>query len=127
MYCIFIEIALQHGCSPVYLLHIFKTLFNKKTSGGLLLSKIFSSGTLEAWNRCLKFFLLLKRFIILLKADKLFTSNVLLKYFAVKCLLIFLIYLYFETLLDMFQWWKVKNLRTNNTCDCFFPFPKLSI
>ena len=33
----FIEIALQHGCSPVNLLHIFRTHFHKKTSGGLLL------------------------------------------------------------------------------------------
>ena len=35
--CSFIEIALRHGCSPVNLLHIFKTLFYKNTSGGLLL------------------------------------------------------------------------------------------
>ena len=33
----FIEITLQHGCSPVYLLHIFSTLFPKDTSGRLLL------------------------------------------------------------------------------------------
>ena len=35
--CNFIEIALQHGCSPVDLLHIFRTLFLKNTSGRLLL------------------------------------------------------------------------------------------
>ena len=35
--CNFIEIALRHGCSPVNLLHIFKTLFPKNTSGRLLL------------------------------------------------------------------------------------------
>ena len=35
--CNFIEITLQHGCSPVNLLHIFKTPFPKNTSGGLLL------------------------------------------------------------------------------------------
>ena len=29
----FIEITLRHGCSPVNLLHIFKTLFSKNTSG----------------------------------------------------------------------------------------------
>ena len=33
----FIKITLQHGCSPVYLLHIFRIPFVKNTSGGLLL------------------------------------------------------------------------------------------
>ena len=33
----FIEITLQYGCSPVNLLHIFRTLFFKNTSGWLLL------------------------------------------------------------------------------------------
>ena len=33
----FIEIALRHGCFPGNLLHFFRTLFPKKTSGGLLL------------------------------------------------------------------------------------------
>ena len=33
----FVEITLQHGCSPVNLLHIFRTLLPKNTSGGLLL------------------------------------------------------------------------------------------
>ena len=33
----FIEIALLHGCSPVHLLHIFRTPFPKNTSGWLLL------------------------------------------------------------------------------------------
>ena len=28
----FIEIALRHGCSPVHLLHIFRTPFPKNTS-----------------------------------------------------------------------------------------------
>ena len=32
-----IEITLRHGCSPVNLLHIFKTPFTKNTSGWLLL------------------------------------------------------------------------------------------
>ena len=32
----FIEITLQYGCSPVNLLHIFRTLFDKNTYGGLL-------------------------------------------------------------------------------------------
>ena len=35
--CNFIEIALRHGCSPVNLLHIFRTPFPKNTSGWLLL------------------------------------------------------------------------------------------
>ena len=33
----FIQITLQHGCSAVNLLHIFRTPFAKNTSGGLLL------------------------------------------------------------------------------------------
>ena len=33
----FIEITLPHGCSPVNLLHIFRTTFHKKTSGEMLL------------------------------------------------------------------------------------------
>ena len=33
----FIEITLRRGCSPVNLLHIFRTTFPKNTSGGLLL------------------------------------------------------------------------------------------
>ena len=36
----FIEITLRHGCSPVNLLHIFRTPFLKNTSGRLLLNKI---------------------------------------------------------------------------------------
>ena len=35
--CSFIEITLRHGCSPVNLLHIFRTPFSKSTSGWLLL------------------------------------------------------------------------------------------
>ena len=37
--CSLTEIALQHGCSPVNLLHIFRTPFSKSTSGWLLHSK----------------------------------------------------------------------------------------
>ena len=33
----FTDIALQHGYSPVHLLHIFRTPFPKNTFGGLLL------------------------------------------------------------------------------------------
>ena len=36
--CNFIEITLQHGCSPVNLLHIFITPFVKNTSGRMLLN-----------------------------------------------------------------------------------------
>ena len=35
--CSFIEITLWHGCSPVNLLHFFRTPFPKNTYGGLLL------------------------------------------------------------------------------------------
>ena len=31
--CNFIEITLQHGCSPVNLLHIFRTAFLKNSAG----------------------------------------------------------------------------------------------
>ena len=36
----FIETTLRHGCSPLNLLHIFKTLFLKNTSGWLLLNAV---------------------------------------------------------------------------------------
>ena len=35
--CNFIEITLRHGCSPISLLHIFRTPFLKNTSGWLFL------------------------------------------------------------------------------------------
>ena len=38
--CNFIEITLQHGCSPVNLLHIFRIPFPKNTSGLLLLTLV---------------------------------------------------------------------------------------
>ena len=37
MLCNFIEITLWHGCSPVNLLHIFRTPLTKNSSGWLLL------------------------------------------------------------------------------------------
>ena len=37
--CNFIEIALRHRCSPVNLLHIFRTPFPRNTSGWLLLNR----------------------------------------------------------------------------------------
>ena len=33
-----VEITLQHGCSAVNLMHIFRTAFPKNISGGLLLN-----------------------------------------------------------------------------------------
>ena len=41
--CNFIEITRRHGRSPVNLLHIFRTLFPRNTSGGMLLNRAFSS------------------------------------------------------------------------------------
>ena len=41
--CNFIEIALRHRCSPVNLLHIFRTPFPKNTSRWLLLALGHSS------------------------------------------------------------------------------------
>ena len=43
----FIEIQLQHGCSPVHLLHVLRLLFNKNTSRGLLLL-LFVQSLMEA-------------------------------------------------------------------------------
>ena len=48
----FIEIKLRHGCSPVNLLHIFKTPFPKNTSGGMLLKQknLRRLRSLYKWN-----------------------------------------------------------------------------
>ena len=43
MLCNFIEIALRNGCSPVNLLHIFRTPFLKNFSGWLLLQNNYCS------------------------------------------------------------------------------------
>ena len=43
--CNFIEIAFQHGCFPVNLLHFFRTSFLKNTSGRLLLKIISDEST----------------------------------------------------------------------------------
>ena len=48
LYCNFIEITLRHGCSPVNLLHIFRTPFPKNTSGGLLLYVVIISVSLSS-------------------------------------------------------------------------------
>ena len=45
----FIELALRHGCSPVSLLHIFRTPFPRDTSGWLLLN-ISSSSSLSHYD-----------------------------------------------------------------------------
>ena len=45
--CNFIEITLRHGCSPVNLLHIFRTPFPKNTSGRLFLWINFTSPKLK--------------------------------------------------------------------------------
>ena len=46
--CNFIEITLWHGCSPVSLLHIFRTPFSRNTSGWLLLYFWSQSGLSES-------------------------------------------------------------------------------
>ena len=51
----FIEIAFRHGCSPIYLQHIFRTLFPKNTSEGLL-RKVNNRGT-KSIGFTLSFFL----------------------------------------------------------------------
>ena len=69
--CNFIEITLRHGCSPVDLMHIFKTFFPKNTSGGLLL--YFCNDTHREriyWNRSLVAFDLLPIFTQLIKFYK---------------------------------------------------------
>ena len=48
--CNFIEIALRHGCSPVNLLHIFRTLFPRNTSGWLLLETPMKSSDFDFDN-----------------------------------------------------------------------------
>ena len=45
----FIEIALQHGCSPVSLRHIFRTPFTKNTSELLLLLCIIRINNIETY------------------------------------------------------------------------------
>ena len=50
--CNFIEITLRHGRSPVNLLHIFRTLFSKNISRGLLL--FYIKTLLEKLRGCIK-------------------------------------------------------------------------
>ena len=51
--CNFIEIVLWHGCSPVNLLHIFRTPFRKNTSEWLLLT--YSNSKTERLERGVKY------------------------------------------------------------------------
>ena len=60
--CNFFEITLQHGCSPVNLLHIFRTLFPKNTSGGLLITSARPYLKKDLLNRIMK-----KKIIFLFK------------------------------------------------------------
>ena len=53
---LFIEITFRHGCSPVNLLHIFRTSFPSNTSGWLLLNRYqwgrnFSARILQVQNK----------------------------------------------------------------------------
>ena len=45
----FTEIALRHGCSPVNLLHIFRTPLTKNTSGRLLLNLMNYDVSIAMW------------------------------------------------------------------------------
>ena len=58
--CNFIEIAVRHGCSPVNLLHIFRTLFHKNTSGGLLLENYYCLKFVEILTSEIKLYAYLK-------------------------------------------------------------------
>ena len=51
--CTFIEITLRHGCSPVNLLHFFRTPFPKNVSWGLLLdpSRYMNRKHKQTWNQ----------------------------------------------------------------------------
>ena len=49
--CSFIEIILWHGCSPVNLLHIFRTPFLKNTYGWLFLMLEFEKATSHHCSR----------------------------------------------------------------------------
>ena len=53
--CNFIEIARRHGCFPVHLLHIFRTLFPKNTSEWLFL-EIFNLINVVAFTHPISIF-----------------------------------------------------------------------
>ena len=58
----FIEITLRHGCSPVNLLHIFRTPFLRNTSGWLLL---YLSSTKFSANKKVSFSFIYYNYIYL--------------------------------------------------------------
>ena len=64
--CNFIKIALWHGCSPVNLLHIFRTPFPRNTFGWLLLfytrTRICGAQSCRIWTYHVPLFTTLKRF-----------------------------------------------------------------
>ena len=66
----FIEITLQHGCSPVNLLHIFRTHFYKNTYEGLLLDfmAVFQTRSLtrtfRKFKAATKLFLIIKTIML---------------------------------------------------------------
>ena len=62
---IFIEITLRHGCSPVNLLHVFRTPFPRNTSGWLLLHIPIQSNTNR--NFTLSFLLVVNAWVGILK------------------------------------------------------------
>ena len=47
----FVEITLQHGCSLVNLLHIFRTPFPKKISGEMLLKDPLPASNLHLYHK----------------------------------------------------------------------------
>ena len=49
-----IEITLWYGCSPVDLLHNFRTSFYKNTYGELLLNQTSQKSKYKTINRCIK-------------------------------------------------------------------------
>ena len=46
-----IEITLRHGCSPVNLLHIFRTVFPKNTSEWLLIFYVYVLGHMHTTSK----------------------------------------------------------------------------
>ena len=52
--CDFNKVALWHGCSPVNLLHVFRTPFRKNTSGWQLLNDVTDNKTF--WRSVKSFF-----------------------------------------------------------------------
>ena len=69
--CNFIEITIQHGCSPVYLLSIFRTPFFKNTSGWLLLNL----SRLRHISHCLFYFWKITRWTFLALREQNFSRN----------------------------------------------------